>query len=47
MELKQLCEKTMRLFGEGWKPCFVDFPSIKEGETINIDEELERNGMHR
>ena len=25
----------------------VDFPSIKEGETYLIDEELERNGMHR
>jgi hypothetical protein len=25
----------------------IDFPSLKFGETINIDEELERNGLHR
>ena len=26
---------------------FMNFPSMKEKEIINIDEELERNGMHR
>ena len=26
---------------------FMNFPSIKEGESINIDEELERNGLKR
>ena len=25
----------------------IDFPSMKEGEEIDIDAELERNGMHR
>lgn len=25
----------------------INFPSIKEGDLIYIDEELERNGMHR